>query len=193
MRREDAVTICGIISDVITSRRGASLFPNGKDAAPSNLGAIWIDSIEKIPEEHAEIATRAAVELMTGMTEVPTITDFRAIFGKMQRDLRMKVPALPEPDFKRELPSWVKGKLVACARNDLRVWPEQKAGYDYLQRMNSEARSYVWGEQEKMPEDAQRKYIARGEKLTSADLAKLYEDIVGNLRRDDDHRTDEGG
>ncbi len=174
MKHEDAVTIVGIISDVITSRRGASLFPNGKADVPSNLGAIWIDVVEKYPEEDAELATRAAVELMTGMTDIPTVIDFKGALQKLRNDQRMKIPALPEPDFKRELPSWVKGKLVAFSRDDYRVWPEQKSGYDYLQLMNPGSRDYIWGEQEQMPGDDRLKYIEQGGRLSSEDLGKLY-------------------
>lgn len=183
MKHEDALTICGIISDVITSRRGASLFPHGKEGEPSNLGSIWVDQIERIPEDEAELATRAAVELMTGMVEIPTPTDFHSIFRKMKKDRRMATPALPEPEFKREVSDWMKGKILALYRNDFRVWSEQKPGYDTLQTTNPSFRTYVWGEQEQMPEEERERYIEQASRMDSKAFDAVYLAVVGGGAR----------
>ena len=48
----------------------------------------------------------------------------------------------------------------------MRVWPEQRFGYDSIQRYNSGFRTYVWPDQEGMPEDKMAEYAAAGEKLS---------------------------
>lgn len=183
MRHEDAVTIVGIISDVITSRRGANLFPDGKGNPPSTIGSIWIDQVEKIPEDEAELATKAAIELMVGTVDVPTPTDFHSMFRKLKRDKQMATPAIPEAEFKRNLTDWVRGKMLALARGDNRAWPDQKPGYDQLQVHNPDYRTYVWKEQEKMPDDEQDRLIEQGGKLTAEDFAKMYAiSILGSVQ-----------
>ena len=179
MRHEDAVTIAGIISDVITSRRGASLFPHGKDADPSNLGSIWVSQIESIDESDADLATQAAIELFTSTVDVPTPFDFHAVVRKLRRDRRMATPALPEADFRREIPAWVKGKLLALSRDDTRVWIEQKPGYDAAQREYPYSRTYVWSEQEPMPDDERERYLRDSTNLTSKDLSRIFGAVTG--------------
>lgn len=152
MKRSEATTIVIILDDVIRGRRGTTLFPKGTDGVPSNLGVLWIDEIEKI--EDAAMATQAAVALFTETTDVPTPVDYRAALKKLEADARMKTPTLAEREFVREIPTWVKRWVVARAANDMRVFPEQKPGYDALQTQEPGHRTYVWPDQEPMPADA---------------------------------------
>lgn len=176
MKHEDAVTIAGIISDIIVSRKGQgqSLFPEGKDGTPSNLGVIWIDQIMKVPDQETEMATRAAIDLMAYTTTAPMPTDFHSMLRKIKRDARMAMPGLPEAEFARELPAWVKGWMIAFTRSDTRAWPEQKPGADYLQRSNPFYRTYVWSEQEMMPEEDRLRYMDEGRNLTTDDFQRLF-------------------
>lgn len=180
MKREDAITICAMISDVITSRRGEELFPHGRDGAPSSLGAIWIAQVEKVPDEDTEMATMAVIELTTGMATIPTPTDFHSMLRKLKRE---KKPAAvldeSEPEFKRSVSDWVKGKMLALAHGDVRAWPDQKAGYDAIQRSYPDYRTYVWKEQEQMPDDEQDRYIEQAAKMTSNDFDLIYESVTG--------------
>ncbi len=152
MKRSEATDIARILDDIIRGRRGSTLFPNGTDGTPSNLGVLWIDEIEKI--EDASLATAAAVALFTDTTDPPTPTDYRHALRKLRTEARMKAPAISEREFARDIPTWVKRWVIARANNDLRVFPEQKTGYDSLQTENPSARTYVWPEQVPMPADA---------------------------------------
>lgn len=179
MKRHDAKAIVVLLNDIITNRRGASLFPNGEEGPPSNLGVIWISEVAKIPEQEAALAMDAAVALMTGTTRVPTPVDFREMFQKVKRDKRMNTRKLEEGEFVRELEAWVKGWLVARAERDLRVWPEQKDGYTALQADNPYQRTYVWLEQEEMPEPERLEYEKIGADLSAAQAAKLLGLMTG--------------
>ncbi len=171
MKRSEATDIARILDDIIRGRRGTSLFPNGTDGPPSNLGVMWIDEIEKIDD--ASLATAAAVALFTDTTEPPTPRDYREALRKLRTDARMKAPALPEAEFKRELPAWVKGWLVARSLGDTRVWPQQKPGYDAIQTQNPAFRAYVWPDQEPMPDDQQFFYEERGLSMDAEQIDKL--------------------
>ncbi len=173
MKRSEATDIVRILDDIIRGRRGTGLFPDGQ---PSNLGVMWIDEIEKIDD--AALATAAAVALFTETTDPPTPSDYRAALRKLRADARAKIPALPEPEFKRELPSWVKGWLVARGRGDLRVWPQQKPGYDDIQTANPAHRTHVWPEQTPMPADEQAAYEHEGRDLDAKALDRLLLNTV---------------
>ncbi len=186
MKHEDAVTIAGIISDITASRRGQNLFPEGKDGTPSTLGVIWIDHIAKIPDADTELATMAAIDLMVKTTRLPQPSDFTDMLQKLRRDretlgkARSETHGLPEPDFKRELPEWMKGKLVALSHSDSRVWVEQKAGYDFLQRSTPQFRTYVWGEQEQISEEDRERFVAEGAHYTADDFRRIFQ-VVGSV------------
>jgi hypothetical protein len=169
MKRSDAETIAEILDDIIRGRRGTTLFPNGREGTPSNLGVLWINEIEKI--EDAELATKAAVALFTETTDVPTPVDYRALLRKLQTEERMKAPALPEAAYVRDVPPWVKAWIVARYRHrDFRVLPEQKPGYDTLQTHEPHFRTYVWPDQESMPVEQAAVYAAEGAGLSVEDV-----------------------
>ena len=69
---------------------------------------------------------------------------------------------------------WIKGWAVARYHHeDFRVWPQQKAGYDTIQIANPHYRTYVWPEQELMPQEDADRYIAEGASMSSSQLFSL--------------------
>jgi hypothetical protein len=169
MKRAEAVTVVKMLDDVVRSRRGAALYIAD---TPTSLALIWITEIEKI--EDAELATRAVAQLFTTTRELPTPLDFREIVKKLQQDARDTRPAIEEGVWARTPPRWVKGWLVARHRHhDMRVWPQQKPGYDAMLKEHPHTRTHVWAEQQQIsPEDAER-YEAEGDKLSPEQLRTL--------------------
>jgi hypothetical protein len=109
-----------------------------------------------------------------GKQRAITPADFRGAMRNLRQNRSISTPALPESRFVREMPAWTKGWLIArYADGDMRVWPEQKEGYDQMQREHPYERTYVWGEQEIMPPDERAKYEERGSRLTAEQIAKL--------------------
>ena len=167
MRREDATKITEMLDEVIRNRRGASLFPGG---VPTNLAVVWINEIEKLDD--AAFATKAVAALFVESHErLPTPADLKAAYRVAQR--AANPPAVTAADFKREMPTWARGWLVARSQGDMRVWPEQKPGYDSIQREYATHRDYVWGEQEQMPDADQEMWEKKAALLTADDVEKL--------------------
>jgi hypothetical protein len=169
--RNDADTIARMLDDVIRNRRGASIFPGG---IVSNLGVIWINEIEKLDD--AAVATQAVAALFVeSQDRLPTPADLKAAYRQAAyRQIEQAAqPAVEEAEFVRELPMWVKGWLVARAQGDMRVWPEQKPGYDLIQREYVHDRTYVWGEQEPMPDAEQEEWEKKAAALSAAQVEKL--------------------
>lgn len=73
------------------------------------------------------------------------------------------------PDFKRDIPAWVRRWVAARAHGDMRVFPEQKPGYDTLQIQEPAFRTYVWPDQEPMPADA---WLDEAENVTDSQVWK---------------------
>lgn len=172
MKPEDADTILPMLDEVIRSRFGTTLFPGG---IPSNLAVIWKRELMKFDD--AALATQAIAAIYSapfeGKPKPPTPADVREMYRKLAQDARMKVPALPEPPGEG-MPPWVKGWAVARFRHgDLRVWPQQKPGYDSLQRTSAATRTHVWPDQEPLPEPDQAKYEAEGANLTEGEVLAL--------------------
>lgn len=175
MEREHAETIAKMMDEVIRNRRGASIFPGG---VASNLGTIWINEIEKFDD--AALATQAVAALyiaapIQGREErPPTPAELREMYRKLELDAREAVPAIEEGDFVRDLPSWVKGWVVARVRhNDYRVWPQQRPGYDAQQTEHYDTRTHVWPDHEPMPPDQQEAYEAEGAPMTAEDFSTM--------------------
>lgn len=103
---------------------------------------MWVDFVQKYDD--VEMVTRAVATLAERQPQRPTIADLRGMITKCQADARASLPSLPATEFKRELPDWVKGWLVARAEGDMRVWLEQRPGYDAIQREHPETRTHVW-------------------------------------------------
>lgn len=174
MSPDDALHIAQMLDEVQKGRFAPPLFD--KDGGLTNVGTIWIDLLEEEPD--AAMATHAVAALYTanppttdGVPRPITPADFR---GAMRNE-RAKVTALPsqEESFERELEPWVKGKAIALLEGDVRAWPEQKPGYDALQKENPFTRTYVWPEQEMITDEARAKYMERGKSLSSAQAAAI--------------------
>lgn len=86
--------------------------------------------------------------------------------------------AATEEEFAREMPEWVKAWMVARATGDTRVLIEQKPGYDFMQLAHPHTRTFVWPEQELMPDDARAEYVAKAAQL-GADLHKVFAAVTG--------------
>lgn len=149
-----------------------------------NLGQLWA---AELADRDAAVATEAVVALYTATaswekSRPVTPKDFtdavRRIEAKRRAD---SAPALPEAQFERKTPGWVRGKLLALAKKDARVWPEQKPGYDSLQRAYPLHRTYVWSEQVAISEEEREQYTETARKLTSPQFANVYEDVIGPL------------
>jgi hypothetical protein len=123
-----------------------------------------------------EVTMLAYVRLSERQREIPTIADLRHMILAVEADRRAKEPSPPEVEFVRDLPNWVKGWAVARFRHrDLRVWPQQKPGFDAQQTEHSSTRSHIWGDQEPMPADLREAYETEGSQMTAADIAMMID------------------
>ena len=114
---------------------------------------------------------KAYVRLSERQRDLPTIADFRGMILAIEADNRTATPSIEEAEYVRELPSWIKGWTVSRYKHsDMRVWPEQRLGYDSIQRYNSGFRTYVWPDQEPMPAEEMAKYVAEGNTLSVDDV-----------------------
>ena len=130
-------------------------------------------------EQNVILASDAVKRICGRQKDRPTIADIRQMIASIAGDRLAAAPALPEPKFVRELPAWVKGWLISRSRRDLRVWPEQKPGYDSMQREHSETRTFVWPEQILMPAEERAAYEDEGAHLSAAQLGTLLAGAMG--------------
>jgi len=130
-------------------------------------------------EQDVLLASEAVKRVCGRQRERATIADIRQMVVAVASDRLAAAPALPEPQFTRELPGWVKGWLIGRSRRDYRVWPEQKPGYDSLQREHSGTRTHVWPEQNLMPAEDRAKYETEGAHLSASQIGSLLEAAVG--------------
>jgi hypothetical protein len=133
---------------------------------------IWEAEITKVND--MQLSTKAIAELYANFAQerIPNPTDFRDMVRKIRKDDAPTVIA--ETGFVRDMPAWVKGWAIArYAHNDMRVWPEQKPGYDDIQQANPHTRTHVWPDQELMPAEERTKYEERGKHLTAAKVAAM--------------------
>lgn len=152
------------------------------DGRLKGLGELWRHELAPMD---AEIAMEAVVALYTSASSLErprpvTPKDFYDAVSNIQKRRRLATPALPEAEFVRKTPAWVKGKILAMSENDTRVWFEQKAGYDSLQRDHPETRTYVWGEQQQVPEPEREKYMERAASMTANEFDEVYEEVFGS-------------
>jgi hypothetical protein len=118
-----------------------------------------------------DMTMKAYVRLSERQRELPTIADFRGMITAMEADKVAAMPKIEETSYVRELPAWVKGWTVGRYRyRDMRVWPEQRRGYDSLQTFEPGFRSYVWPDQKKMPDEEMEKYTREGSGLSVRDI-----------------------
>lgn len=169
MLHTEALEIVGMLDEVIRSRKGAALFPGG---VATNLAIVWIKEVERFHDP--AIATRAVADLFSASGErPPTVADLKEAYRAIAKQRLAARPQIEEQEFVRELENWLKGWLVARAEGDERVWPEQKIGYDELQSANHTYKTYIWPEQEEMPDEMRFEYERRGEKLTAAEAGRM--------------------
>jgi len=117
---------------------------------------------------------KAYVRLSERQRDLPTIADFRGMIIALEADQRAAMPKIEEAEYARDLEDWVKGWAVGRYKHgDMRVWPEQKRGYDSIQISNPGYRTYVWPDQEMMPDEEITKYTAEGSGLSVQDIFGL--------------------
>jgi hypothetical protein len=117
---------------------------------------------------------KAYVRLSERQRDLPTIADFRGMIIALEADQRAAMPKIEEAEYARDLEDWVKGWAVGRYKHgDMRVWPEQRFGYDSIQRDNPHYRTYVWPDQEMMPDEEITKYTAEGSGLSVQDIFGL--------------------
>lgn len=131
----------------------------------------WVDAM--LPFDSISAAA-AILKVGDRQRDRPTIGDIRraiieidAAMASRDSGDRESSGSDTEGQYVRDLPAWIKGWAVGRYKHgDMRVWPEQRLGYDSIQRYNSGFRTYVWPDQEGMPEDKMAEYAAAGEKLS---------------------------
>ena len=102
-----------------------------------------------------------------------------AVIREYVREEQRQQTFLSKPSFlgleeQTELQPWIRTWVIARVRHkDFRVLPEQKEGYDTLQRDNPYHRDYVWPDQEHMDAGSVAAYQAEGAGLTAADVFRL--------------------
>lgn len=131
----------------------------------------WADAM--LPFDSLSAAA-AILKVRDRQRDRPTIGDIRRVILEIDA---AKGPAPDEQEsgvYVRDLPAWIKGWAVGrYKRGDKRVWPEQRLGYDSIQRSNPGYRTYVWPDQEKMPEEKMAEYTAEGLRLSVDDVFSL--------------------
>lgn len=135
----------------------------------------WADAM--LPFDSMSAAA-AILKVRDRQRDRPTIGDIRRVIIQIEAE-KSPVATLDgdhESEYVRDLPSWIKGWAVSRYKHgDMRVWPEQRLGYDSLQRYNPGFRTYVWPDQEMMPSEEMARYAAEGSKLSVSDLFGLIE------------------
>ncbi len=135
----------------------------------------WVEAL--LPFDSVTVAT-AIVKYFESGVDHPDRDDFlRWVREEAARPPLAHAPAYEEESDQSSpyddlgvefvLQPWVKGWAVARYRHDdMRVFPQQKPGYDTAQIANEHHRTYVWSEQEPMPQEDIDRYIAEGATLT---------------------------
>jgi len=113
-------------------------------------------------------AAAAILKVGDRQRDRPTIGDIRRVIIEIEAAQGLTAETeQQEAGYVWELESWIKGWAVGRYKHgDMRVFPEQRRGYDSLQTYNSGFRTYIWPEQEKMPEEEMAKYTAEGLRLS---------------------------
>jgi len=139
---------------------------------------IWVN--EMLPFDSLTAAA-AILKVRDRQRDRPTVGDIRRVIIEIEAS-KPQSPGAPreqprqesEGEYVRDLSGWIKGWAVARYKHgDMRVWPEQRLGYDSIQRYNSGHRTYVWPDQEKMPEEQMAEYTAEGLRLSVDDVFGL--------------------
>ena len=136
---------------------------------------IWADAMLSFDSLSA---AAAILKVRDRQRDKPTIADIRRVI--IEIDSAQLAGSRPtreeglEDQYVLDLQAWIKGWAVSRYKHgDMRVWPEQRLGYDSIQRYNSGHRTYVWPDQEKMPEEQMAEYTAEGLRLSVDDVFGL--------------------
>lgn len=136
----------------------------------------WADAM--LPFDSMSAAA-AILKVRDRQRDRPTIGDIRRVIIEIDAAMAsddVRGESAADGQYVRDLPDWIKGWAVSRYKHgDMRVWPEQRLGYDSLQRYNSGFRTYVWPDQEMMPSEEMAKYVTEGSKLSVSDLFGLIE------------------
>jgi hypothetical protein len=133
----------------------------------------WIEAL--LPFDSVTVSS-AILKLYESAVNKPTVEELIASTIAMGR-VREEFEARREPrltDANPILAPWVLGWAVARHRHgDFRVLPGQKEGYDRLQAHNPGYRTYVWPDQEQMPEEDVARYIEEGSALSAKQVVQM--------------------
>lgn len=140
-------------------------------AEGSITAKLWLDFLRQ--QDDVVMTMKAVARLAEQQSARPTVADLRQMIRQVEGDVRATTPALPEPEYEREMPGWVKGWAVARAKGDWRTWPEQKEGYDRMQREHPHDRTYVWPDQDEMPGPERQAYERMGARMTVEQITAM--------------------
>lgn len=121
---------------------------------------VWITGLATYDNG---VGLEAAVMLCRTTSRRPTLKDLIDGIRKLQADRREMYhddhPGEPPPD-------WVKGWAISRYRDhDMRLWPEQQAGYRVL--------DIPWDRNLMMPDDDRERYTVEGNSLPLPEFWKL--------------------
>ncbi len=170
MTREESLTI---VAEIANNWPGNQWNTDTLDA--------YARAIEPLDGTLVTLAVMRAVRELEFYPRVAVLLEF------VQIERRLAEPEPPAdrmaviPDFKRPVPAWVKAWVVArYIHNDFRVLPDQKPGYDSLQNREPAFRTYVWPDQDLMPEQQAFTYAEMGAGLT---VAHVFDTVRGTTSR----------
>ncbi len=137
---------------------------------------MWVRFFESWDD--VDLAMKGVLRYVHNETKPPMIADIRQTIKAIQTARAAATPKVEQRWSQDEFPAWVKTWAVARFKHgDTRTLPQQKQGYDQLQRDNPKDRAYVWPDQEPMPPEDQQKYAAEGKDLKPEQVAALIQQV----------------
>jgi hypothetical protein len=131
----------------------------------------YAHAIEPLNAQHTTAAVTRAVNELEFYPRVAVLREY------VQIERRLAEPEPPADRMpyiehgKLQPPAWIRTWIISRYRHrDFRVLPEQKPGYDTLQTHEPHFRTYVWPDQEPMPQDQAAVYAAEGAGLSVEDV-----------------------
>jgi hypothetical protein len=124
----------------------------------------------------ARLVMPAVVRAVNELEFYPKVAVLREFVQIERRLAEPEPPAgrMVEHDINVRLDPWVTAWCVARYKHgDMGVLPQQKPGYDTLQRENPHYKTYVWPSQQHMEAETAAAYQAEGAGMTAADVFRL--------------------